>query len=69
MEQGKEFIKTQRAERVLHLTIDHPPTNSVSIEILQELARLVGECENDAGVRWTRPKRRRRLQFSLGPCI
>jgi enoyl-CoA hydratase len=51
VDKASDFIKVKRAERILHLTIDHPPMNTVSIEIIEELARLVGECDGDPGVR------------------
>jgi enoyl-CoA hydratase/carnithine racemase len=35
----------------MHVTIDHPPMNTISIEILRALAKLVGECGADETVR------------------
>jgi enoyl-CoA hydratase len=51
MQQVRDFIKTGKVGRVAHITIDHPPTNSISPGILQELAGLVGEYEADDAVR------------------
>lgn len=51
MTQTREFIKVGKVGRVAHITIDHPPTNSISTGILQDLAALVGEYEADNAVR------------------
>jgi enoyl-CoA hydratase/carnithine racemase len=45
--QTREFIKVGKVGRVAHITIDHPPTNSISTGILQDLAALVAEYEAD----------------------
>jgi enoyl-CoA hydratase len=49
--QTREFIKTGKVGRVATVTIDHPPTNSISTGILQDLAALVAEYEADDAVR------------------
>ena len=51
VEQARDFIKTRKVGRVATITIDHPPTNSISTGILQDLAELVSEYEADEGVR------------------
>ena len=51
MTQTREFIKVGNVGRVAHITIDHPPTNSISTGILQDLAARVGEYEADDAVR------------------
>ena len=40
MQQARDFIKTGKVGRVATITIDHPPANSISTGILQELAAL-----------------------------
>jgi hypothetical protein len=40
MGRASDFVKIRDVGRVAHLTIDHPPLNTVSGEILQELARV-----------------------------
>ena len=37
--------------RVAHLTIDHPPLNTISGEILQELARVIADFGRNDAVR------------------
>ena len=51
VEQARDFIKTRKVGLVAHITIDHPPTNSVSTGILQQIADLVSDYEADDGVR------------------
>jgi enoyl-CoA hydratase/carnithine racemase len=51
MGQGQEFIKVGNVGRVAHITIDHPPMNTISAEILQELAKRVAEYEGNESVR------------------
>ena len=51
MQQSQDFIKSGRVGRVATITIDHPPTNSISTGILQQLADLVSECEADDAIR------------------
>jgi len=51
MEQALEFIKSEKVGRVAYITIDDPPTNSVSIGILQRLADLVSDYEADDSIR------------------
>ena len=46
-----DFIKTGKVGRVATITIDHPPTNSISTGILQQLATLVSEYEGDEEIR------------------
>ena len=41
MEQAHDFIKSGKVGRVATITIDHPPTNSISTGILKQLAELV----------------------------
>jgi enoyl-CoA hydratase len=47
----QDFVTSSQVGRVRHLTVDNPPRNQVSVEMLQRLAELVGECEEDASVR------------------
>ena len=51
MEQTREFIKTRKVGRVATITIDHPPMNTISTGIVQQLAGLVSEYEGDDAVR------------------
>ena len=51
MRLAQGVIKIGPAERVTHITIDHPPMNTVSTGLLQELAKLVAKCEADDTVR------------------
>jgi len=51
MKHAPELIKTSKAGRVARITIDHPPMNTISIEILQMLAKFVTECGRDDTVR------------------
>ena len=46
-----DFIKSGKVGRVAMITIDHPPTNSISTGILQRLAELVCEYEADDSIR------------------
>jgi len=48
---AQDVITSEQVGRVRHLTIDHPPRNQVSTEILQLLAELVTQCERDDEVR------------------
>ena len=43
MGQGQDFIKSGKVGRVATITIDHPPTNSVSTGILSGIAELVSK--------------------------
>ena len=51
VEQARDFIKTGKVGRVAAITIDHPPTNSISTGILQDLAELVSEYAADDSIR------------------
>jgi enoyl-CoA hydratase/carnithine racemase len=51
VDQAQDFIKTRKVGRVAHITIDHPPTNSVSTGILQQIADLVADYEAEDGGR------------------
>jgi len=51
VEQAREFIKTRKVGRVATITIDHPPMNTISTGIVQQLAGLVSEYEGDDAVR------------------
>src|SRR5579864_8323298 len=51
MAQVQSFINVGTVGRVVHITIDHPPMNTISIEILNELAQVVAQCERDEAVR------------------
>ena len=51
MEQAREFIRTRKVGRVATITIDHPPMNTISTGIVQQLAGLVSEYEGDDAVR------------------
>ena len=46
-----EFMKTAKVGRVAHITIDHPPLNTINTEILKQLARDVLKYEADDSVR------------------
>ena len=46
-----EFMKAVKVGRVAHITIDHPPMNTINTEILQQLARDVAKYEADDTVR------------------
>lgn len=48
---GQDFIKTGKVGRVATITIDHPPTNSISVGILKQLADLVSKYEADDSIR------------------
>ena len=45
-----EFMKAVKLGRVAHITIDHPPMNTIDTEILQQLAREVAKYEADDSV-------------------
>jgi len=47
----EEFVKVERVGRAARITIDHPPMNTVSSGILQELAKVVTKYEGDNAVR------------------
>jgi enoyl-CoA hydratase/carnithine racemase len=48
----KQNALTSKIEgRVAHITIDHPPMNTVSIEIMRSLARMVAGFEQDPAIR------------------
>ena len=51
MEQARDFIKTRKVGLVATITIDHPPTNSISTGILQDLAELVSDYAADDSIR------------------
>jgi len=51
MGQVLNFLKIGKAGRVVHVTIDHPPMNTISTGIVQQLAGLVSEYEGDDAVR------------------
>jgi len=51
MEQAHKSVQIRKDGRVAHITINHPPKNAISIEILQQLAKLVGECGSDEVIR------------------
>jgi enoyl-CoA hydratase/carnithine racemase len=51
VERAQDFIKCEQVGRVAYITIDHPPTNSISTGILESLANLVTENGKDDGVR------------------
>ena len=51
VEQARDFIKTGKVGRVAAITIDHPPTNSISTGILQDLAELVSDYAADDSIR------------------
>jgi enoyl-CoA hydratase len=51
MHQTRDFIKVGKVGRVAQITIDHPPTNSISTGILKDLAALVAEYGADDAVR------------------
>ena len=46
-----EFIKAVKVGKVAYITIDHPPMNTISREILQQLASDVAKYEADDSVR------------------
>lgn len=45
-----ESMKTVKVGRMAHITIDHPPMNTINTEILQQLARDVLKNEADDSV-------------------
>jgi len=47
----EEFMKVSKVGRVAHITIDHPPMNTINTGILQQLARNVARYEADDSVR------------------
>src|SRR6516225_1223205 len=47
----QDCIKSKKVGRVAHVTIDHPPTNSISTGILQQLAERFSEYEADDSIR------------------
>lgn len=51
MDQAGDFIKVRKAGRIAQVTIDHPPMNTISTGILEELADVVTACELDDAVR------------------
>jgi enoyl-CoA hydratase/carnithine racemase len=51
MAEIRDLIRMKLEGRVAHIRIDNPPMNTISTEILQELARLVAECGSDDTVR------------------
>jgi len=51
MEQAKDFVAMKKSGRIAEITIDHPPLNTISSEILQTLVELVTACEQDDSVR------------------
>jgi enoyl-CoA hydratase/carnithine racemase len=51
MGQGRDLIKVGKVGRVAQITLDHPPMNTISVGILQELAKLVTEYEENDAVR------------------
>jgi enoyl-CoA hydratase len=51
MSTKQSALKSKVEGRVAHITIDHPPMNTVSIEILQSLASAVAGFEQDPVVR------------------
>ncbi len=51
MVKAQDSIKIGRVGRVVHITIDHPPMNTISTGILEELAKLIAKYEGDDAVR------------------
>src|SRR5215471_6517918 len=50
-EQARDFVKTRKVGRVAQITIDNPPTNSVSTGVLQRIADLVSDYEAEDSIR------------------
>src|SRR5215469_14594773 len=48
---GEHFVKSRITGRVAYLTVDHPPLNAISVEIMQALAELVRAHDRDDNVR------------------
>src|SRR5215472_9200884 len=48
---GDHFVKSRITGRVAYLTVDHPPLNAISVEIMQALAELVRAHDRDDNVR------------------
>jgi enoyl-CoA hydratase len=46
-----EFVKYESDGPVATLTVDHPPANALSNQVLAEVAEALGTAENDAAVR------------------
>ena len=51
MEQAKDFVAMKKSGRIAEITIDHPPLNTISSELLQTLVELVTACEEGDSVR------------------
>src|SRR6516164_9998460 len=51
MVQAQDSIKVGKVGRVVEITIDHPPMNTISTGMLQELAEVVAKYEGDDSVR------------------
>jgi hypothetical protein len=48
---GDHFVKSRITGRVAYLTVDHPPLNAISVEIMQALAEPVRAHDRDDNVR------------------
>ena len=51
MVQAQDSIKVGKVGRVVEITIDHPPMNTISTGMVQELAEVVAKYEGDDSVR------------------
>jgi len=47
----KQFIKTTIEDRLLLITIDHPPVNALDVKTLNELEETIEEFNNDANLK------------------
>src|SRR5262245_46004299 len=61
---GDHFVKSRITGRVAYLTVDHPPLNAISVEIMQALAELVRAHGRDDNVRASFSTRQARSHHS-----
>jgi enoyl-CoA hydratase/carnithine racemase len=48
---SSNLVAMSKHGRVAEITIDHPPMNAISVEILEALAELIAACEQDHSIR------------------
>jgi enoyl-CoA hydratase/carnithine racemase len=51
MSTKQNTLKSKVEGRVAHVTIDHPPMNTINVDILQSLAGMVADFGGDPAVR------------------
>src|SRR5215831_2883534 len=51
MSTKQNTLKSEVEGRVAHVTIDHPPMNTINVDILQSLAGMVADFGEDPAVR------------------